>query len=1008
MSGTDYARISTLVTAVLVLALLSGCDGDGERGKSPTPSPTPVASGTVSPVPPATPTPEPPTATPEATRTPTPTEVAPTPSVTAVARKITDASELVGGPLAVGRVGDYLLANDRIRVVVRDVGRQFSFLLTYGGNIVDADIVRSPGEEGRDNFGGLVPLVNIASTVNTQEIVVVHDGSDGEPAVLRAVGVDDLFDAIDPTNAIREFGVGMIPPSAQDVDIPVEIATEYSLAPGENWVRIETFVKNLGPEPLSLYAGDAVNGSGEVDTFVPSLGYGEAVIRLTVPYLAYPALRGGDVSYGVVPAPLEGSAVAASGFTQAGVSVVSYGQNVVNIVLSQEEGRFRIPPGEVRSYVRYFVVGDGDADAIAEARARIFGEEAGRVEGTVRADGTPAEGAVVCALRRPGLLADFDVRNCAHSKSGGHYDLHLEPGNYFLVARLEGYPYESGGTAPAEHPVEITAGATAQVDFEFPSTARLRVRVRDERGEPLPAKVILAGFERAPDPGNVQDLVGFRLVGGVFGGKPKAKGSQPFGIAQVAYVPLEGEAALVVPPGEYEVYVTHGPEFSLHRERVRLEAGREDSVEARLVRVVDTSGFVAADYHVHMITSPDSVVTREERILSFLADGIEHFVASDHDFLTDLAPDVLRLGAEGAVRTTVSDEITTFNIGHFNVWPLEVDPTSITGGALDWGRAGVEPGRDYPSLGSYQLSPAEIFAASPPDAVVQVNHFNTGYFSLGGIDTGFDPPRSFTDPARVRLDPTLENLYDDGFTALEMWIEGNRSQTNRLLEENLGDWFNLLNQGRRKTGVANSDTHSIVFDRSGQPRTYVASSTDDPGALDERELAANVNAGRAIGTNAPFVRVELEAADGSRAGLGVGEPLVLEAPDGNVELHVEVQSPLWAEFDTIEVYANVEPVPEPDPARHPHGVEVPRYRVFPSRTLVAGQDFEPERVEVAPGAETVAGERDRAARLREGRVGRRSREGLARRFPAALAREPLRPRPRVEHDARRPDRRKSR
>ena len=51
---------------------------------------------------------------------------------------------------------------------------------------------------------------------------------------------------------------------------------------------------------------------------------------------------------------------------------------------------------------------------------------------------------------------------------------------------------------------------------------------------------------------------------------------------------------------------------------------------------------------------------------------------------------------------------TTFNVGHFNLWPQQLDPESITGGTVDWGRAGVPPGMDYPSLGSFELSPAEI------------------------------------------------------------------------------------------------------------------------------------------------------------------------------------------------------------------------------------------------------------------------------------------------------------
>jgi hypothetical protein len=41
-----------------------------------------------------------------------------------VARKIVDPSDLSAGRGALGKVGDYFLANDRIRVVIDDIGKR--------------------------------------------------------------------------------------------------------------------------------------------------------------------------------------------------------------------------------------------------------------------------------------------------------------------------------------------------------------------------------------------------------------------------------------------------------------------------------------------------------------------------------------------------------------------------------------------------------------------------------------------------------------------------------------------------------------------------------------------------------------------------------------------------------------------------------------------------------------------------------------------------------------------
>ena len=80
-----------------------------------------------------------------------------------------------------------------------------------------------------------------------------------------------------------------------------------------------------------------------------------------------------------------------------------------------------------------------------------------------------------------------------------------------------------------------------------------------------------------------------------------------------------------------------------------------------------------------------------------------------------------------------------------------------------------------------------------------------------------------------------------GFDALEVWIGDDRGQVyTNFLGQNAGDWFNLINQGIVRTGVADSDTHAKVDRQAGIPRTMVASPTDDPAALarDRRDAVA--------------------------------------------------------------------------------------------------------------------------------------------------------------------------
>ena len=158
------------------------------------------------------------------------------------------------------------------------------------------------------------------------------------------------------------------------------------------------------------------------------------------------------------------------------------------------------------------------------------------------------------------------------------------------------------------------------------------------------------------------------------------------------------------------------------------------------------------------------------------------------------------------------------------------------------------------------------------------------------------------------MDPTVANLYDDGYTALEVWIEAGRGQTDLLRGDNMADWFNLLNHGHWKAGTADSDTHSLISVQSGGPRTFVASSTDDPGSISASELATNVNAMRAVGSNAPFLKVELENGSAQKAGLALGNPSTVTYTGGGADkVKVHVESPTWAQFDTIDVYMNASP-----------------------------------------------------------------------------------------------------
>ncbi len=859
----------------------------------------------------------------------------------ASARQITNASELIGGPLAMGRVGDWIIENDRVRYVVRDVGRDFSFMLTYGGHIMDADFQRSSGP-GRDNFLAMTPLINISSTDNPTSITVVNDGSAGGPAILQTSGPDDLFDPIDPAVAIKGFSTSLsIPPAAIDNNIPVNVVNEYTLNPGDDFVQMETIINNTGGSTLNLYTGDYLSGGGQLETVAPGLGFGEPAIRIggntangEIAYTFQGWLGFGQsqgVSYAVIPQVYD----LTSSFTQSGVVVPIYGQNLVAILLAPDNnkppGTMNIPPAGSASFKRWFALSDNGMGGIVDARHKLVARgdivddiKTGWVQGTVTVGGQPVDGARVAIAKSPGArTANYGLVDVFETKDGGFFQGTVPKGEYLALVKIPGYPYEGGTGSPVEHAIKI-GGGTSVVNFDVPATGFVRVDVTDGvSAQPLSAKVSVVGFEASPDPGITENAVLASVSGNLFGYDAREKVSI-YGLPRVQFAGPSGSTSVfALQPGNYQLVVSHGPEYSVFKQNITVSPGTASTpqvVAASVVRVVDTTGFVSADHHVHLINSPDSVVSKDERIITMLAEGVDYFVASDHDFKTDLTADVAALGASSLIKTAVSNEITYFDSGHFGSYPLDLVPGSVTGGAVDWGRSGVAPGLGYPSDGSYDLSVSEMAQAAkaPPHngIVVQANHFNDGtlgYFRTSGIDTTVAPPQSSTPPGNLRQNPALTNLYSDDLTALEMWITNNRSQNALSLGENLGDYINMLNRFDsthpllRKGIVCDSDTHSTTIVQAGGPRNMLASATDNPALVDPDALAVAVNDGRNVCTNGPFVRVSVEGDASAVASHDLADPLIVPATLGSATVHVDVQSPTWAEYNRIEIYVNNNP-----------------------------------------------------------------------------------------------------
>jgi hypothetical protein len=468
--------------------------------------------------------------------------------------------------------------------------------------------------------------------------------------------------------------------------------------------------------------------------------------------------------------------------------------------------------------------------------------------------------------------------------------------------------------------------------------------VVDENNAAVPARIGVIGFDPSPE-------VVFPGGTGLFYDQVEAF---PFGYTYIGYTDSSGVGEFEVEPGDYQIAVSRGVEYSYFSQPLTVTADGPQTVTAQIARVVDTTGFVSADYHVHGVASADSRVPDRNRVEQFAGEGVDNIIMTDHHCHTDLTPTITRLGFTPFVGTTIGEEVTTWDYGHFNAYPMLVDPTRATNGSTDWAVA-APAGREFTAYGAFSATPAEIEtlatqgSLSTPDTVIQINHIDSHFDPLR-IDTALVPPQSFITPEqklRFRLDPSSGNLFHH-YKALEVWNGASRGKQSEFLDLRLGIWFNHLNQGLITTAVADTDTHEFLPLSAAGARTWTASPTDDPAAVDSADLSHAIVAGRAVGGQGVYVQARLVAGD-AVADLTLGGSTTVTSTTGTVSLEVNAQAPIWAPFDRIEIYANADTIV----ARTHDGVPT-LYGAEPTLVLVAGQDVPLTRENLfpsIPGAE---------------------------------------------------------
>ncbi len=886
--------------------------------------------------------------------------------------KVESRADLIGGKRALADVGDYKISNGLIQAIVQDVGTSRGFG-AFGGSLIDIDLVRatetSPvkGPVGNDWFTEMFPAFFLTAIEPAKvEAISNEDGT----AKIVVSGKSGSF--ISVVNAITDV---VYPKDSLDYSV------EYQLEPGKQYLKIVTTVTNPNTTdvsfPLSIPFGFVtLLGEGQ-RLFVPGqAGFDmrfhleDTVYKRNADLQALPGevtsmwtTEGDGVSYALVAArtPSGGYMDGKPQF----YPTAKPDSLLIPIASSSFLGSFWAKSPEVLkakasfTYIGYLAVGSGDVASVQRVvydlrdvrqnpngRETILREKTpfGTVSGFVREGKTnrPMENVSVVLQNEAG-----EYVSQATTITQGAYSAPLPPGRYraYAVDRVR-------NVAKSDF-VEVTEGGTARIDLAMEQPGDLRVVVRDEGGRSVPAKISIEAIAEAPGQGALPrkylyDLkIGERYRFSDFVPDDPSNPDSRRYLEKVLFA-ADGTAGTELRPGKYTVWASRGIEYSLEKKEIEVEAGKTALVGLSISHVLPTPGLISGDFHVHSIRSVDSNMALPERVTSFAVEGVDLMTSTDHNMVADYQPTIEQLRLDDWLRSVVGLELTSLEMGHFNAFPIELQPGPIQHGSFRW----------------FYRPPGELFAQlrglGPKDkVVVQVNHPRDtvlGYFNA--FDVGTYSGKSLPAPSSlVRLDRTplpdgglspydpqnfstdfdvmevfngkrLDNLFttrmrqvdgpepnlpacpaDGNITVACLPKMGEVIEKPIKYKDSAGvdqivlqpaypgaqdEWFTMLGQGKKIAATGNSDSHGDKSE-AGLPRTYLEVGPTADGsmrALDVDRALTAVREGRGFVTNGPLITAVVD-------GQGPGATVV--NANGIFRLQVKVEAAPWIDVDRVVI-----------------------------------------------------------------------------------------------------------
>jgi hypothetical protein len=577
---------------------------------------------------------------------------------------------VVPSGLVTWKDGDFVLANDRVAIVIEDVGDS-DLYDPWGGRPVGLARVAGGHLIEPANFGELFFLTG-RSTIVTDSVTVLNDGSDGKPAIIRATG------KLHPLPFFESVIAAVYHDELTDIDA----AIDYELAPGSD--KVDVRMRYASPRETETTIPSTLHAfmyTERMPAFQPVLGFDGSLSQ--APYIAF--VDDDATSWAYMPG---------DGALSMSLSVSGF--------LGAFSGGHSIPAcGTTDRIHASIVIGGPGLDGIQAAVAGVRGEAQRTITGTVTRGGMPASGVRVHATDNGSYLTRVTT------DADGHFSLNVPAGaNVHLDAYKRG---DAVGTA------EVGAGSSATIDLP----ANGSIHVTASPAEPVRVQVLPAEGQAIP---SVPDNFG----------EPEITG----GRLHVAYAVTgdvtltapPGKWEVIVSRG-YEYELVRQTVDVVANQTVEVDAPLDHVVDTTGIQCGD---FHVHTWRSN--DSGDDAITKVAQAVADgveLPVRSDHeWVA---DFSAEIAQ--LGVGAFaasiGSIELT-SFEVW----GHMGVIPLTPDPTQVNNGAPKWQTFPTADAPDTPFETLSPVKVFDAVRARPEHPLVIINHPHSGvnYFPYVGYD----------------------------------------------------------------------------------------------------------------------------------------------------------------------------------------------------------------------------------------------------------------------------------